>query len=168
VLVGSGGAQQVIAVHEKVTERSECLRREKRWNEKNEAKIMLVDEDPRLFSAYLHTVYFGAEHLKKQIAPEDDASSTDADIFLAKQAENAKFLTDLYVLADKLLDPVTADLVIDELIRIFYDVDDPDDRLSSAVTSHVYASTTDGSTLRRPVRYLRMYNIGFIWALRYG
>jgi hypothetical protein len=151
----------MIAVHEKVTERSEILRREKRWNEKYEAQIMLVNEEPRLFSAYLHTVYFGAEHLEKQIAPGDDASSTDV-------TENAKFLIDLYVLADRLLDPVTADVVIDELIRILYDVDDPDGKVSFAVTTRMYASNTDGSSpLRKLVRDLRIHHIGFIWALRY-
>jgi hypothetical protein len=158
----------MIAVHEKVTERSEILRREKRWNEKYEAQIMLVNEEPRLFSAYLHTVYFGAEHLKRRILPEDEESSTDADAFLAKQTENAKFLIDLHRLADRLLDPVTADVVIDELIRILYDVDDPDGKVSFAVTTRVYASNTNGSSpLRKLVRDLRIHHIGFIWALRY-
>jgi hypothetical protein len=141
----------MFAVHETVAERSEFLRlgMQKRWNLKDEVQITLVDEDPHLFSIYLHTVYFGVEHLKKQIAPEDDASR---NTFIA---ENAKFLIDLYVPADKLLDPVTTDLVIDELISILYDVNNPDGKVSSAITIHVNASTTDvSSPLRNLVRDL--------------
>jgi hypothetical protein len=150
MLVGKGESQQMFAVHETVAERSKFfrLRMQKRWNAKDEAQITLVDEDPHLFSVYLHTVYFGAEHLEKQIAPGDDASSTDV-------TENAKFLIDLYVLADRLLDPVTADLVIEELISILYDVDDLDGKVSSAIAIHVNASTKDGSSpLRNLVRDL--------------
>jgi hypothetical protein len=149
-----GASQQRFVVHEEIViKRSRFIRlaRQRRWNKKNTGKMM-ADERPELFSAYLHCLYFGAGSLRKRIAPEE-AMSTD----------NAKFLTDLYIVADKLLDPVTANLVIDEL-AILLD-SDLDDKLSSPVTVHVYTATSDGSPLRRLVRDHHIHEATCIWPL---
>lgn len=155
IFVGVGASQQRFVVHEEVViQRSRFIRlaRQRRWNKKNTGKMM-ADERPELFSAYLHCLYFGVESLKKRMTPEDDAISTG----------DAKFLTDLYILADKLLDPVTANLVIDELVTLLDN--DFDDELSSAVTIHVYASTADGSPLRRLWRDHHIHEATFTWPL---
>jgi hypothetical protein len=150
-----GASQQRFVVHEEIViKRSRFIRlaRQRRWNKKNTGKMM-ADERPELFSAYLHCLYFGVESLKKRMMPEDDAISTG----------DAKFLTDLYILADKLLDPVTVNLVIDELVTLLDS--DFDDKLSSAVTIHVYASTADGSPLRRLVRDDHIHEATCTWPL---
>lgn len=52
--------------------------------------------------------------------PESDGGE-ESDDYVWKFADNEyqdKFLVDLYVLADKLMDPVTANMAIDKLIRM--------------------------------------------------
>lgn len=59
------------------------------------------------------------------------------------------FLIDLYLLADKLIDPITANLVIEELIRV---VEKRHRYLEGPVVRFVYESTTAGSPLRMFIR----------------
>jgi hypothetical protein len=170
VLVGTGASQQMFSIHEQVvTKRSEFFRagRQKRWNQKNEAKMMLLGEDPYVFSAYLHTVYFGRDHLKKlsgsdedsneDRSNEDDNTNTRDD---SKDDKTAMFLTDLYLLADKLLDPVTANLVIDELAEFH----DSLNHIGHTAVIHAYASTKDGSPLRKLLRDIYVHDVDPFWA----
>ena len=60
-----------------------------------------------------------------------------------------KFLIDLYLLADKLIDPISANLVIDRLISLF---EKQDEYLTKGIVEHVYGSTTEASPLRKLVR----------------
>jgi hypothetical protein len=60
-----------------------------------------------------------------------------------------KFLIDLYLLADKLIDPITANLAMDELIRV---IEKRDDHLSDKLIRFAYESTTAASPLRKLLR----------------
>ena len=165
VLVGTGASQQMFSIHEQVvTKRSEFFRvvRQKRWNQKNEAKMMLLGEDPHVFSAYLHTVYFGPDHLKKLIAAADSSASEDddgEDEDFSKGIEAARFLVDLYILAAKLLDPVTANLVIDEFICLL----DLQHNVWCDAATHVYTFTKESSPLRRVVLDFYVHDIDGSW-----
>jgi hypothetical protein len=144
MFAGNGESRPLFTIHEDViTQRSKLLRtaRQQKKNWKKSKASMLKDEDPQVFSAYLHTVYFGVVSLKNRIAED---------------AEVARFLVDLYLLADKLLDPVTANMVIDEILSFF----DRNIGPLSGVTPHVYASTADGSLLRMLVRDFYIHEVG--------
>ena len=109
----------------------------------------LVDEDPQVFSAYLHTVYFGLESTREQIASDGPGTATKT-VSKEKDVKKAKFLTDLHLLADKLRDPTTANLVIDELISVI----DRSEELEQEIAVKVYTSAKSDSPLRRLVRDL--------------
>jgi hypothetical protein len=168
VLVGTSASQQMFSIHEQVvTKRSEFFRvgRQKRWNQKNEAKMMLLGEDPHVFSAYLHIVYFGPDHLKKLITPDaaaDSSASEDNDDeaeYHSKGIKAARFLIDLYILADNLLDPVTANLVIDEFICLL----DLQHNVWCDAATHVYTFTKESSLLRRVVLDFYVHDIDGSW-----
>jgi hypothetical protein len=95
---------------------------------------MLVDEDPQVFSAYLHAIYFGLESSRE---PNKE-----------KDVKKAKFLTDLHLLADKLRDPTTANLVMDELLAVI----DRSEEVVAGIAVRVYTSAKSCSPLRRLVR----------------
>jgi hypothetical protein len=152
MFAGNGESRRLFTIHEDViTQRSKLLRtaRQQKKNWKKSKASMLKDEDPQVFSAYLHTVYFGVVSLKNRIAED---------------AEVARFLVDLYLLADKLLDPVTANMVIDEILSFF----DRNIGPLSGVTPHVYASTADGSPLRMLVRDFYIHEVNRSWPTSAG
>lgn len=72
-----------------------------------------------------------------------------------------RFLIDVYFLADRLLDPVTANVVIDELIHFL----DNQDGLCTAAIIHICASTRDGSLLRTVLRDIYIPEYDGSWAL---
>jgi hypothetical protein len=138
VFVGKGESQWLFTIYEEVvTQRSKLFRVARQQNNRrwqyNKAR-MLVDEDPQVFSSYLHAVYFGLE------------SSTEH--YKDKDAKIVKFLTDLHLLADKLRDPTTANLVMDELL----DVVDRSEEVVAGIAVRVYTSAKSDSPLRRLVR----------------
>jgi hypothetical protein len=135
------------------------------------------DDDPEAVSSYLSCVYFGVEALRADIedqAPKevhvDEAQSVLADTSIWSQKEREKrgmdeqteetpysiaceahflLLAKTYLLADKLRDLTTANLVIDEYIRFSQTMRrNPD----TQVVKHVYESTVHGSPLRRLMR----------------
>jgi hypothetical protein len=59
------------------------------------------------------------------------------------------FLIDLYLLADKLLDPISANMAIDELTSLF---EKRDRYLDSELVGYAYDRTTADSPLRRLIR----------------
>jgi len=78
------------------------------------------------------------------------ADSDDLDHSIMKSSRPAQtFLIDLYLLADKLIDPTTANLVIDKLTDF---IGERNEYLNSKVIRFVYRSTTVDSPLRRLVR----------------
>jgi hypothetical protein len=138
VFVGKGDSQWLFTIYEDVvTQRSKLFRvtrqQNDRWWQYNKGR-MLVDEDPQVFSAYLHAVYFGLE-------PSSEHSKE-------KDAKKARFLTDLHLLADKLRDPTTANLAMDELL----DVIDRSEEVVAGFAVRVYTAAKSDSPLRRLVR----------------
>ena len=71
-----------------------------------------------------------------------------------------KFLVDLYLLADKLMDPATANMAIDKLISV---CEVRDSYPSPALISYVYGSTTVGSPLRRLIRDWYVLTVSNSW-----
>jgi hypothetical protein len=178
VLVGKEPDQQRFTVyHDLLTERSEFFRaaRSERCIDTPGKPTTLDDAKAEVFSAYLHCVNFGSGSLaslvqsmteeNEDIYPqgrkssgEDSTDSSDDDddddgsdcgdvTFLYGPVE--KFLIDLYLLADKLIDPIAANLVMDELINL---VEKRDEKLTAVLVCFVCSSTTVASPLRRFIR----------------
>jgi hypothetical protein len=163
MFAGNGESRRLFTIHEDViTQRSKLLRtaRQQKKNWKKSKAIMLKDEDPQVFSAYLHTVYFGVVSLKNRTA-EDAAGN--ATRIASRNKEVARFLIDLYLLADKLLDSVTANMAI-EILSFF----DRNIGPLSGVTPYVYASTADGSPLRMLVRDFYIHEVNRSWPTSAG
>lgn len=162
-----GESRRLFTLNEDLfTQRSKFLRngreQSKRWWRRNKAK-MLADQDPEIFAAYVHVVCFGVDSLKKQINTDTLVDSGFLKVTKhldPKQDKTATFLVDLYLLAaDKLLDPVTANLVIDMLGDYLCDGE-----YLFALTAHIYASTADGSPLRMLVRDTFIHDMCMSWA----
>jgi hypothetical protein len=162
-----------------ITKRSDFFRvaRLARWTKPNKA-TKLVDEDPDTFAAYLDRLYFGTGSVIKSsdadatrdsssAAEKDEQKKTDEQEKKDKQEKKdivtVNLLLDVYLLADRLLDPTTANVVIDEIIAFV-------DTLSWAPGQHfiarVYDSTLEGSPLRRLCRDWRVHEIPG-WASRF-
>lgn len=137
----------------------------------------LQNEDPEVFARYLNCVYFGTDALQLDAnAPEDDHDDGSdneelpPDAFLCSEAEFARIhqevtssrgkylkyiyqcldiFTDLYLLADRLRDVETANLVMDALICFSY----KGGRIFDTDTIRlVYDSTAHGNPLRKYMR----------------
>lgn len=118
----------------------------------SEAPVDLKAEDPELFQAYLNCVYFGSETID-QWADEFEPLETDAEEQVAADMLFEKLIR-LYLLAERLIDLKTANLVIGEIIR-FSDA-------SIFIPTHIpvslaYAATTTGSPLRKLSRDFWVY-----------
>jgi hypothetical protein len=99
----------------------------------------------------------------------DDNSDEDAEynprekeIEHSEHLETVRFLVDVYLLADKLLDPTTANVVIEELRQFVMDATWTTD---DATISHVYASTGRKNPLRKLVRDWYLFRDDQSWAL---
>jgi hypothetical protein len=66
----------------------------------------------------------------------------------------------LYFLADKMLDPVAADMVMDKLMRR---TEASKTYPSIALVTYVYTSTTSGSPLRKVIRDWYFYKVEWPW-----
>ncbi|KAK5710624.1 hypothetical protein LTR17_018799 [Elasticomyces elasticus] len=101
------------------------------WQNNNKKSIELPDDDPKIFGAYLLSLY------TTTITPQ------------AKEAADLwDELAMLYVLADKLRDLKTANLILEQIMTI----SDQHKRIAGNKTiTKIYANTTDGSPLRRLV-----------------
>jgi hypothetical protein len=190
VLVGAKPHRQRFTVHhDLITQRSEFFRaaRSLCWTEPGKV-TRLVDDDPHVFSAYLSCVYFGKDFMDRQdckhrqgdISSDDEDddededgvdSNSDADVEddhrekekeHSEHLETVRFLVDVYLLADKLLDPTTANVVIEEL-RLF--VMDAPWTTDDATISHVYASTGHKNPLRKLIRDWYLFKDDQSWAL---
>ncbi|KAK6419060.1 hypothetical protein LTR95_017109 [Oleoguttula sp. CCFEE 5521] len=102
---------------------------------KGDTPVDLSEHDTISFEAYLHCVY------AKEILFEEPESS--ADLSILADFEN---LLNLYILADKLGDLMTANYVIDELIRRS---DSRDALPCHSDTSHTIGEVAASSPLRR-------------------
>lgn len=70
------------------------------------------------------------------------------------------FLVDLYLLADKLMDPITANMAIDKLKRM---TEVLDLYPSTTLVKHVYCSTIRGNPLRTLLRDWYVYQVSEEW-----
>jgi hypothetical protein len=190
VVVGAKPHRQRFTVHhDLITQRSEFFRaaRSLCWTEPGKV-TRLVDDDPYLFSAYLSCLYSGADFMNRQdgkprqgdssSGPSADVNDNDGDDDdkmideaiakklgpYAEHIENVRFLIDIYLLADKFLDPTTANLVIDCLIDF---VGFSKWTTDQAIISHVYASTVEGSPLRKLVLDWWLREVDQTWAHDY-
>jgi hypothetical protein len=151
--------------HDLITERSGFFRaaRSACWLKRNKA-TELVDDDPYIFTAYLNCLYLGADFLRKR-HEENTEGSTPAEDGKGNilDHETLDFLIDLYILADKLLDPITANILIDELITFVSKMS----WVPGATTvNFVYNSTVDGSPLRRLCQDWQLHECARDWALK--
>jgi hypothetical protein len=184
IVVGKAPLQQQrFTVHTHVlTQRSEFLRaaRSRLWLVDPAKPVDLEDDDPEIVSAYLSCVYFGVEALKADIEDEapvvEDAGhavledaftwsqtecekrdadlETEATSFETSCADHLLFLAKIYLQADKLGDLKTANLVVDEFIRLSKSTrQSPSDQ----ITNHVYESTVHGSPFRKLMRDFKVH-----------
>jgi hypothetical protein len=159
------------AYHDLLTQRSEFFRaaRSEPWSQDPSKPTILDDVEVEVFSSYLHCVNWGTEFLASLLQPLEDLYSTAGDEttdygseFKNEPAE--KLLIDIYLLADRMMDPITANLVIDKLIDI---VELRSQYFSVELAQFLYDSTTEGSPLRQftldwhvdgdPNKYLAIY-----------
>jgi hypothetical protein len=123
-----------------------------------------------VFSLYLYCLYFGTNDLELRIEmniTEAWNTEKDGDITLKRNAKLKQVVTiDLYIylytLADKLLDPTTANLVINQLMG-FSGKHRASITLDSITITRIYDSSTGGSPLRKLVCDLHLSNA---WAMR--
>ena len=123
-----------------------------------------------MFSAYLSFQYFGADYGEQKAASRkrgeslpDDDNDQDLDTQRAEYLEDLRFIIDVYLMADRSLDPSTANVLMRELATFvhvhawFTD---------EAIVNYVYASTTENSPLRMFVRDWWLFSADRSWAER--
>jgi len=154
VLVGATPDQQSFTVyHDIATKRSDFFRvaRSSRWTDPKKP-TELVDDQPSVFHAYLHCLYFDEKVFlgrKTEAHAADNSNGNSSSSSSSQVGETMRFVLDLYIIADKLLDPTTANIVMDKIIR---QLAKKHWTLDHTTVGHVYASTADGSLLRNVVR----------------
>jgi hypothetical protein len=101
-------------------------------------------------------LYFGTEDLEQRIekaitecAADVDDNDTPDVITMNKHLSAMALFINLYILSDKLLDPMMANLVIDKLISF---TGKARYILNSTLMVHIYASTPEGNPLRMLAR----------------
>jgi hypothetical protein len=144
---------KIFTLHTTVfTERSEFLRaaRKPEWLDNNPNKpVDLEDEDAEVFSTYVNCVYFGSEIL--QHYADDMASLSKSDLIERDEEVDAAFsaLIRVYQIADKLRDLITANMVIDEIMKF----EDALERIPGDETvALVYRYTPEQNPLRLLMR----------------
>jgi hypothetical protein len=152
VLVGAKPDQQSFTVyHDIATQRSRFFRaaRSNRWTDPTKP-TELVDDEPSIFHAYLHCLYFDEKaFLGKKTGAEVADNDKTNDKNSSQVGETMRFVFDVYMLADKLLDPTTANVVMEKLVRHSAK---HSCTLDNDTITYLYASTADGSPLRKVIR----------------
>lgn len=123
----------------------------------------LIDTKPELFSLYLNCLFFGINSLQQY----DDASDSKVISSTGKQlasdrrdlaSDRFELLIELYVLAEELIDPRTANEVVDEFIRF------SDDSQRFPEEHHIvkaYELTGKEDPLRKLMRDYFVYEEGY-------
>jgi hypothetical protein len=153
-----------------ITQRSEFFRaaRSSQWTKPGKPS-RLGDDDPIIFSMYVHCLYFSTQDLEERIetdaaehwAAKEQGDLTPEEIMVEKHLTAMKMFVDLYILSDKLLDHISADSVIDQLVSF---ADKQTWTINSYLLAHMYASTTDGSPLRKLARHWYIHDNNYSWA----
>ena len=139
-----------------ITKRSEYFRaaRSSQWIKDNK-RSRLPDDDPTVFSDYVHCLYFGTDDLEAWIQTDvakewaakgdrNDNATLEGTAMEGHFSSMQRFI-DLYILCDKLLDPILANSVIDKLVSF---TSKQSWGLNSDLVIHIYASIADGNPLR--------------------
>lgn len=174
VLVGRGPEQQLFPVfYDVVVPRSEFFRaaRSDRWT-KADVPTLLEEENPVTFADYMSYVYFAhrerdrphdnmelgliIEASKASVAELEHSQLGTPECPQIQCARDRGFkdLIATYVLADKLMDPTTANMVIDDIIWF------GEETLTVPTVEPInlaYDSTLPGSPLRKLIRDLYIH-----------
>lgn len=129
--------------------------RSARWATDPSKPVSLEDDGPDVFSTYLHCVYFDEVVIPTTSVP---LSLMFRRLEEARQGEaDQKFeaLVSTYVLADKLRDPITANMVSDKILEVSHDTSKVPSAKAVTIT---YQSTTDRDPLRILLRDMCMYH----------
>jgi hypothetical protein len=95
-------------------------------------------------------------------AAEGDDNATTEKIVIGKYKSAVTLFINLYILSDKVLDPITANSVIDKLITF---TSKARYRLNPTLVAHIYASTTESNPLRMLARDLYVHDTDRSWPL---
>jgi len=158
VLVRSEDDQKRFTVHHDIlTRRSDFFKaaRSARWATDPSKPVSLEDDEPDVFSTYLHCVYFDEVIIPRTSVP---ISLMFRQLEEARQGEaDQKFeaLVSTYVLADKLRDPITANMVSDKILEVSHDTSKVP---SAKAVTIAYQSTTNRDPLRILLRDMCMYH----------
>lgn len=147
---------ETFSIHTSVfTQRSEFFRaaRKPEWLAGDEKKpVDLKDEDPEVFNRYTNCVYFGPAALGHD-ADDIDYSTPDSIDYRCGVIDS---LVRVYLLPDKLQNPATCNIAIDEILRWSYIT-----RIVPSVktVSYVYQHTPERSSLRVLMRNFWIYDM---------
>jgi hypothetical protein len=91
---------------------------------------------------YVHCLYFSTKDLEERIetdaaeheATKEQGDLTPEEIMIEKHLTAMKMFIDLYILSDKLLDPISANSVIDKLVSF---ADRSSWTINSAMLAHM-------------------------------
>jgi hypothetical protein len=122
VLVGLDPQQEFTVYLDIITKRSLFFSEFDRCKGKDsQDKVVLLDCTPETFNAYLHCLYHNKvpEYFQSSPTDEEESASPQQEAANKKQHIQSKFksLVTLYNLAGRLNDPVTANMVIEEINR---------------------------------------------------
>ncbi|KAF2660745.1 hypothetical protein K491DRAFT_774639 [Lophiostoma macrostomum CBS 122681] len=101
------------------------------WREKADGAVSLPDDDPVAFRQYIRILY--GQPIQLPGGNQEAGANRDR-----KYAEQSTILAQIFVLADKLLDPVTKNLIVDTILAHALS----DISLSTSGTGHVRAPST--------------------------
>lgn len=144
-----------MATEHPVTERSEFFRaaRKPEWLTGDPKKpVDLKDEDAEVFDTYVNCVYFGCETLELYADEAKSCTGSDRNV---KVIAGFRALIQVYLLADKLQDLTTANMVIDEIMRF----SDLVHQVPTHTWSDVYSRTPRQSPLRALMRDYWVYEM---------
>lgn len=112
----------------------------KEWQEGQERRVQLPDEDPEIFNVYANWVMSGKLYTE------------DEDGVLRRDGQAIPMLSKLYILGDTLLDTVLKDRVTDALAAIFSIECQGIRWLAGAkIRDLIYSKTVPGASLRKMV-----------------
>jgi hypothetical protein len=164
VLVGTAPDQKRFTVHHDIaTKRSGFYRaaRSERWTPETKPTD-LSEHDPETFTTYLHCIYGNAmpEHVHPPIIADERVLdfmqlSADARLRADRQFEHS---INLYVLADSLMDPLTANMAIAEIRRIGKVADEFSQTPGANVIARAFRSTREDDGLRNLLVDFYIYN----------
>jgi hypothetical protein len=159
VIVGTAPNQlEITFYYDLIATRSRLFREGERSTEEESTPVVLQDHNPSTFDLYLEYLYDNAvpkrsrpkviRELEKKLYPPGLTEEEKEQYYTG----NAKFhsarckeLVDLYILADHLMDPVTANMAVDELRTFFGKYSSS---TSTELIGHVMRSTKKGDGLR--------------------